>query len=316
MKYVSCVNELFRSEIDKLDEFVLYGQNVSAGSCLGGLTRDLEKSKGCSVFNVPNTENTLVGMGFGLMLSGTSSAYFMKQQDFLLLGIDQLTNTNNFVRQHAPAASFTIVCIAMDAGYEGIQSSLNNLPDFCAIANCKGYTISSKQDAELIIGQCFTKPGFRLISVSQRLFATEMLDIRNATAVDDEFILRYREGKSATIACSNFSLPQGKKLCDQFAQYGLDTSLYGITAAHPGSYDSIVDDAKNAGRLLIIDDSKSYSSANALLELGALRAGVGIVKVVKRRITEDSYRPHSEIFDLDIADVAQQLNLPLQVTKV
>lgn len=313
MKYVSCVNELFRNEISKFHEFVLYGQNVSAGSCLGGLTRGLGESKGCSVFNVPNTENTLVGIGFGLMLSGTSSAFFMKQQDFLLLGIDQLTNTNNFVRQQAPTASFTIVNITMDAGYEGIQSSLNSLSDLCAIANCKGYTLSSKQDAELVVEQCFAKPGFRIISVSQRLFATEILDFQTAIAVHDDFVVRYRQGDTATIACSNFSLPQGKKLCDHFSQSGLDASLYGITAAHPCSYKPIVDDARKTGRLVIIDDSKSYSSINALLEIEALRAGVGMVHVVKRRMTEDSYRPLSESFDVDVSDVALHLNLPLRV---
>ena len=313
MKYVSCVNELFRDEINKFDKFVLYGQNVSTGSCLGGLTRGLGGGNGCSVFNVPNTENALVGMGFGLMLSGTSSAFFMKQQDFLLLGIDQLTNTNNFVRQQAPTASFTIVNITMDSGYEGIQSSLNNLAEFCAIANCKGYTLSSKQDAEVVIEQCFAKPGFRIISVSQRLFGTEILDFQTEIAVHDDLIMGYQQGETVTIACSNFSLPQGKQLCDQFNQLGLDASLYGITAAHPCRYKPIVDDAKKTGRLVIIDDSKCHSSVNALLEIEALRADVGVVHVVKRRMTEDSYRPLSEIFNVDVNDVVQHLNLSRHV---
>ena len=243
MKYISYINNLFRDEISKFDKFVLYGQNVSTGSCLGGLTRGLDKVKGCTVLNTPNTENTLVGMGFGLMLGGISSAFFMKQQDFLLLGIDHLRNTHNFTRQQEPSTSFTIVTITMDAGYEGIQSSLNNLPDFCAIASCEGYTISSKQEAEYVVDQCFVKPGFRIISVSQRLFGTEMLDLYDKVSNQDNFVIEYRQGKDVTIACFNFSLSQGEKLCGQLKQHGIDSSLYSIVAAHPVAYRSIVEDS-------------------------------------------------------------------------
>jgi len=309
MKYVSYLNELYRNRISKFDEFVLYGQNVSTGSCLGGLTRDFQKIKGCNVFNTPNTENTLVGLGFGLMLSGTSSAFFMKQQDFLLLGVDHLRNTYNFMRQQAPSASFTIVNITMDAGYEGIQSSLNNIPDFCAIASCEGYTISSKQEAVSVIGLCFAKPGFRIISVSQRLFGTEILDFQDQVSQKDDFVMEYQQGGDVTIACFNFSLPQGKQLCDQLKQLGIDASLYGIAAAHPGLYKSIVEDAEKTGRLVIIDDSKCYTSVSNQLEIASLRAGVGVVHIVKRRITEESYRPLPEVFNVDVNDVLQRLNL-------
>jgi pyruvate dehydrogenase E1 component beta subunit len=309
MKYVSYLNQIFREEISKLDEFVLYGQNVSTGSCLGGLTRDLEKISGCNVFNTPNTENTLVGMGFGLMLSGTPSAFFMKQQDFLLLGIDHLRNTNNFIRQHPPSSSFTIVNIAMDAGYEGIQSSLNNLPDFCGIASCEGYTISSKQEAEYVIEKYFAKPGFRIISVSQRLFSKEILNLQDHDLQVDNSVIRYCQGGDITIACFNFSLPQGQELKDQLIHFGFDASLYSITAAHPDGYQLIVEDAKKTGRLVIIDDSKSYLSVSRFLEIDSLRAGVGIVHIVKRDTTELSYRPLSEIFNVDIKDVLQNLSL-------
>lgn len=309
MKYISCVNALFRSEIEKFEQFVVYGQNVSTGSSLGGLAVGFSDCTNCSVFNVPNTENALVGMGFGLMLSGISSAYFMKQQDFLLLGIDHLTNTYNYIRQQQPSASFSIVNITMDAGYEGIQSSLNNLADFCAIANCEAYTISSKQEAEAVIGGVFGKPGFRIVSVSQRLFGTEILDFESGTVAHDDMVFGYRQGLNLTVACFNFSLPQGNLLCNQLGELGVEASLYGVAATHSCNYKMIVDDAIRTGRLVIIDDSKSLASMSCRLEIEALRAGVEVVYAVKRKVTEDSYRPNSEIFDVDVTTVLNQLKL-------
>lgn len=310
MKYISYINELFRNEINKTESFVLYGQNVSTGSCLSGLTRDFQKIKGCNIFNTPNTENALVGMGFGLMLGGISSSFFMKQQDFLLLGIDHLRNTNNFIRQQAPSASFTIVNITMDAGYEGIQASLNNLSDFCAIAGCEGYTISSRQDADLIIKKHFVKPGFRIISISQRFFNTEILDLKYRSSQKDNLIIKCMQGRDVTVACFNFSLPQGKQLCDELNQIGITSSLFSITAAHPVTYRSILKDAKKTGSLVIIDDSKCHISISNLLEIEALRSGISKVCIFKRFITEDSYRPISDVFNVSFKDVVQQLNLP------
>jgi pyruvate/2-oxoglutarate/acetoin dehydrogenase E1 component len=311
MKYVSCLNNVFRAQMGRFSDFVLYGQNVSTGSCLGGLTRGLHKMDGCNVFNTPNTENALVGMGFGLMLSGTPSALFLKQQDFLLLGIDHLRNTNNFARQQALSTSFSIINIVMDAGYEGIQSSLNNLPDFCAISSCEGYTISSKQEAEFVIERCFTTTGFKIISVSQRLFGTEILDFQDRVMQADAFVMNYRLGADLTIACFNFSLPQGEILWHQLKELGIEASLYNVAAANPISYKSIVEEAKQSGRLLIIDDSKCYASVSNILEIESLRAGVGIVYVARREITEQSYRPLPEVFDIDVNDIVRRLDFPI-----
>lgn len=309
MKYVSYINSLFKSAINKLDKFVVYGQNVSTGSCLGGLSRDFKKIQGCNVFDTPNTENTLVGLGFGLMISGMPSAFFMKQQDFLLLGIDHLKNTNNFIKQRQPKTSFSIVNIVMDAGFEGIQSSLNNLPDFCAIAGCEGYTISTKQEAETVIGNHFLRPGFRIISVSQRLFGEEILDLSCNKSLKNDSIIRYFEGTDLTIACFNFSLPQGQHLQEKLKKIGINASLYGVSAAHSISYRSIIEDAKKTNRLLIIDDSKCIASVINALEIEALRSGIGFIYAVKRSANEDLYRPHNDIFEIQFTDVCNKLKI-------
>lgn len=135
MKYVEYANSMIREEVIKKDRLVLYGQNIGAGSCLGGLTRSLKVQKNGRIINTQNSENTLVGVGFGLMLNNVSSIYFMKQQDFLLLGIDHLVNTYNIIRVNVPKASFTIMPIIVDSGYEGPQSCLNSFADFCSIGS-------------------------------------------------------------------------------------------------------------------------------------------------------------------------------------
>jgi len=128
MKYIEFINQLIKEKVLEAEKIVLFGQNISAGSCISGLTRNLKVQNGL-IINTPNSENTLCGVGFGLMLNKISSIFFMKQQDFLLLGIDHLVNTYNIIRQKEPSASFTIVTVVMDHGFEGPQHSFNNFGD-------------------------------------------------------------------------------------------------------------------------------------------------------------------------------------------
>ena len=98
MKYIEFVNATLKQEVLKHEKLVLFGQNISAGSCLGGLTRGLKITENSKIINSTNSENSLCGFGFGLMMGGINSVFFMKQLDFLLLGIDHLVNTFNIIR--------------------------------------------------------------------------------------------------------------------------------------------------------------------------------------------------------------------------
>ena len=75
MKYVEYLNGLIRSEVLNTEYAVLFGQNINAGSCLGGLTRNIKMNNTGHIFNSTNAENSLVGFGFGLMINGASGVF-------------------------------------------------------------------------------------------------------------------------------------------------------------------------------------------------------------------------------------------------
>ena len=75
---VNDVNLTIKELVKEKENIVLYGQNINAGSCLSGLTRGLADNTRGLTLNTPNAENTLVGVGFGLMLKGVNSIFFMK----------------------------------------------------------------------------------------------------------------------------------------------------------------------------------------------------------------------------------------------
>ena len=258
MNYIELVNGLLKEEASKHENLVIFGQNVSAGSCIGGMTRGLSVPKSGKIINSTNSENSLCGFGFGMMINGVSSIFFMKQLDFLLLGIDHLVNTYNIIRNHDNNSSFTIFPIVMDNGYQGSQSSSNNFADFCSIGRIKGYTITNKIDAEKIISSKLVSPGFRIIAISQRMFKDEIIVPEKLIYVNEENdVFQYESGEHVTIVCFNFSFPYGQQLSDMFNKKNISCSLFNVNSTTPTNWKKIVDDVSNTKKIIVIDDSKS-----------------------------------------------------------
>lgn len=308
MKYIEYVNGLIAKKTSETEKLVLFGQNISAGSCLSGLTKNLSVGKGGFIINTPNSENTLTGLGFGLMIGGVSSVFFMKQQDFLLLGVDPLVNTYNFIRRKKPTASFTIVFIVSDLGYHGLQSSLNNFGDFCSLARIPGFTITNRVDAEEIINSHLIAPGFRIIGVSQRLFGKDILDIPNVYSNNEKTLFQYTAGAKATIVCFNLSLPYGWELYSKLQEEDITASLFSVNATTPIDWQKIIESVKKTKNLLVLDDSKSANlSCDNLLVHVLEKCQLNTTIVVKRKLPEDWLSPNSDELAVNYEGIIKKL---------
>jgi len=307
MKYVQYVNSLLKSKIEKEDNLVIYGQNIDAGSCLSGLTRGLGSINNGLTINTPNSENTLVGIGFGLMLNGNSSIFFMKQMDFLLLGIDHLVNTYNIIRQNEPKASFTIFPINVDSGYEGPQSALNNFNDFCSIAGVEGFSFTNKIDTEQIISNYLVKPGFRIMSPSQRLLREDVLDIKGINQGKDCCYFQYKKGKDVSIVCFNYSLPYGMVLCDKLIKRNIQPSLFSINSYLEFDYTNIINDIITTNNIIVIDDTKSRNSlSDKFLRKIYSDCTLDQKIILNRKINRDLFYPRNDLLEIDYQSIIEK----------
>jgi len=308
MKYVQHINKLISDKVLEKEQLVLFGQNISAGSCISGLTKNLKIQKNSIIINTPNCENSLCGIGFGLMLNGVDSIFFMKQQDFLLLGIDHLVNTYNFIRLKNPSASFTIMFVVVDMGYQGLQSSLNNFGDFCSIARIPGFTITNKVDAEQIISKHLVSPGFRLIGISQRLFNEELIDLSLIKSNEDKTIFQYFEGNDTTIVCFNLSLPYGLELYQKLKEKKHNSSLFSVNAVTPIKWNDIIENVKKTKKLVVIDDSKSENLScdnfiNDVLNECKLEKKV----IIKKLFSENWLWPNPDKLEINYDEIMNRL---------
>jgi pyruvate dehydrogenase E1 component beta subunit len=310
MNYIQHVNGTLRARIEAVStDVVVFGQNVAAGSKIGGLAAGLTPGPRRTLLNTPNVENAEVGIGLGLMLQGVSSVFVMKQQDFLLLGLDQMTNTYNIVRGRTPNAFFSIVTIIVDSGYEGPQSCYNGFSDICSMARVPGYVATNKIDVERIFSSHLTKPGFRVFGVSQRLFRQPVIEPPGLVSHDAEMdILGYARGDDVTIAAFNCAFPQALQLHDALERSGMTASLFSVNAVLPASWGLITDDVRRTGRLVVLDDSKSVNrTSDRLIAESTRYCPRDKIIAATRPFSEDWFRPNSDIMAVDIDTLVAQL---------
>jgi pyruvate dehydrogenase E1 component beta subunit len=288
---------------------LLYGENIDTGSRIAGLARGLTVNPAGRILNVGNCELTHCGVGFGIMIDKGNAVLFMKQLDFLLLGLDQLVNTFNYIRAYEGAdkiGSFSIFLIICDQGYQGPQSSINAASDFASLANVSVFCLNAVSDVEGIIAEQFVSPGFRIICLSQRLFGGEALDIQTIAKSDDSAVYHYRSGADVTLACYNFALRAGVASADHLAKSGRQCDLFHVNFLPSGNFDAVIESVERTGKLVVMDDSKSLNkfSDRLVAELHRRKIAFSLMSAVRRGSSDREYGVDEDRFVVDDEAVA------------
>jgi pyruvate/2-oxoglutarate/acetoin dehydrogenase E1 component len=312
MKYTDYINILIKERVKPVENCILFGQNINAGSCLGGLTKNIVLKDNSCIINSTNAENSLVGFGFGLMMNGASSVFLMKQLDFLLLGIDHLVNTYNIIRSvkdKYPTGSFTIVATVVDSGYDGPQSSFNNFHDICSIARVNGFNINNKSDADHIFNNEFLQPGFRIIALSQRLGKLEMNNsLPPINIISKGNIFQYSDGIDVTIVSINFSFCQASSLVKYLLENKIAATHFQVNNIINSNWDEVILNVAMTKKIIIIDDSKSIQTATYLLLSHLSGMDIQTKIIIKQELSSDWLYPRSDVFEINAESILNQLS--------
>lgn len=312
--YLASINQQIVSVVSRVPRICLYGQNLNTGTFISGLTRGLKVESSGRIVNVPNCENTLCGMGFGMMLNGVSCVYFVKQQDFMVLGIDHFINTYNFIRcsrNIESLGSFSIVMLVCDQGMQGPQSSFDNMGDFCSIARVPCYTLTNSQDTAFVLGQQMVSPGFRMIGISSRLAKSTFIEPGLTGRSGDGAVFQYTEGAGATIVCSNFSFAEGHALQQRLTERGVESSLFSVNYLPSIKWDMIKQSVARTHKLVVMDDSKSVHLPAYMLLDALHQDGIAFERVVVARGDKIDFCMSPDRYEVDFDGIVAKLSMGL-----
>jgi len=258
-KYLSSVNEIIAREVNRLECALVYGENIDRGSYLSGLSKNLTAGSRRRILNVGNCEYTHCGVGFGVMLAGANAVLFVKQLDFMLLGMDHFVSTYGLLRAGQGLdrlGSFTIVVAVYDQGHQGPQSSFNDVASMCSMARVSGFTVTNLADATAVAEQEIHRPGFRIIALTQKSAGEDVFAPQGVVHSGDCAAFRYFVGSDLTIVCANFSLRNGLALRAELAARGISSSVFSVNPVIDPDWRLLAADAERTGAVLVLDDSK------------------------------------------------------------
>ncbi len=246
---------------------VVFGQNVFAGSRISGLGKNLETIPGVKAMNTPNIENSLMATGMGLLLAGTSSIFIMKQHDFALLGLDQLTNTWNLVRAQDLTAYFVVLMVVVDTGLEGPQANLNNLDEFASLTRAPVYLLSTQEN----IDQAFllaSGPGLHFMAVGQSRLKS-IVDSSESNASmgrTGTLIERSSKANNCVIVYFGLNIQLAEHLAMKLSRVHLNSDIFAVMEL--SNINALIADPRieNYQYLVIADSGKSMFSASAQYE--------------------------------------------------
>ncbi len=213
MKFYEFINQEFTKALEADRPSLIIGQNVAAGSHLGGLTRGFHDINSVQVINSPNSENTLAGFALGTALGGVKTIFWLKQQDFVYLGLDALVNSAALIRnsEHYSSASCTFAMTVMDSGWEGPQASSNFSNQISQLTNIPALFASGLKEAEASI-RISRNLDISLVVFSQKLLGLELSSFQPNGEIDEvRGIVNYRRQRSKgsmVVVTSNFAFQE------------------------------------------------------------------------------------------------------------
>lgn len=261
--YLQAINKIISDRVNQMENTLVYGENLDRGSFISGLSKNLVSGPTRLVKNVGNCEYTHCGVGFGLMMSGKNAVLFVKQLDFMMLGIDHFVSTYGSVRAtryQQPLGSFTIITAIYDQGFQGPQSSFRGLGEICSMSGVSGFLLQELSDAKKIVSEEISKPGIRFFALSQRKANEELIEVNIVDAAPDNSVIQYKRGSDVSIVCFGHSLAQGKSLVNLCNEKGKDASIFSVNYVEDAKWEIAVRDASRRKKLVIIDDSRSPTS--------------------------------------------------------
>lgn len=93
IQYPDAIRETLRQALITKPDVFLFGEGINDQPALFGVTTGLYKEFGeHRVFDIPLSENALMGVATGAAMAGLRPIYFHNRPDFLLLAMDQLIN--------------------------------------------------------------------------------------------------------------------------------------------------------------------------------------------------------------------------------
>ncbi len=254
--------------LKKDKNLICYGLGVNDPKRVFGTTQNLVEKYGKSrVFDVPNSENTIMGVAVGAALNGTRSVITHQRLDFFLLAMDQLVNSASkwkYMFGSKKSLPITIRLIIGRGWGQGPTHSQNLQSWFYHIPGLKLVCPSNPKDAkELLINSIFDPNP--VIFIEHRWLHSSIGLLKKKNNISALRLNKvFKKGKDVTIISNGYltiEANEASKILE--SEFGISCEIIDLNVIKPLNLNLIFNSIKKTKRVLLLDTGMTTGSISA-----------------------------------------------------
>ena len=264
IKFHQAINKALEYCLKKDKKMILYGLGVSDPKEIFETTINLQKKFGAHrVFDIPNSENALTGMGIGYGMMGGRVVMTHQRLDFSLLSLDQLIN-NAAKLFYTSDGKFSVpITIRLIIGRGWGQGPNHSQALQSLFAHIPGLKVVSPSDPNnaynLLISSIFDNNP--TIFIEHRwLHNQEGKVSTNNYKKKIKSLEKISSGKELTIISNSIMTIEAIKANNILKKNNIKCDIINLLSLNPLDLKPIIKSVKKTGRLIILDIDHGYIS--------------------------------------------------------
>jgi acetoin:2,6-dichlorophenolindophenol oxidoreductase subunit beta len=274
LSYVAAIREALDIALESDPNVFVLGQGVDDPGSMFGTTKGLHAKYGRQrVFDIPLSEEGMMGVSAGAAMNGMRPVYMHNRPDFILLAMNQLVT-------HA-------------AKYHFMDNGQTTVPMVVWAAIGRGWG-SGAQHSQAIQGLLLGAPGLKIVMPStpfdaKGLTLAAIADNNPVLIFEHRWLMRKdgivpegpykvpigkgtyrRRGADLTIAGASHALELALTAASKLAADGIDAEVIDLRTIKPLDTGIIEESLKKTGRLLVVDTG--WAMGGVCAEIGCLAA--------------------------------------------
>ena len=264
IKFHQAINMALEYSLKKDKRLILYGLGVSDPKEIFETTINLQKKFGSQrVFDTPNSENALTGMGIGYGMMGGRVVMTHQRLDFSLLSLDQLINNAAklfYTSDGKFSVPITIRLIVGRGWGQGPNHSQALQSLFAHIPGLKVVSPSNPNNAyNLLISSIFDNNP--TIFIEHRWLHNQEGRIKkNYKPKKIQSFEKISTGKDLTIVCNSLMTVEAIKANKILKKNKIKCDIINLLSLNPLNFNVIIKSVKKTGKLIVCDIDHGHIS--------------------------------------------------------
>ena len=266
ISYTDAINEALISEMRKNKKILSFGLGINDPKKIFNTTKNLSNFFGNErIFDVPNSENSILGIGIGLSISGIPCIITHQRLDFFLLAFDQLINSAskwNYMFGGNSSVPIVIRLIIGRGWGQGPTHSQNLQAVFSHFPGLKVVMPTSPYDAKGLLISSIRDPNPVIFLEHRWLHNTTGHVPKKSYTIEIGKSKKIMSGNDLTIVSTSYFTIEVQKLIDVIKDQ-ISIDLIDLRSIKPLDQNIIINSIKKTNKLLILDSGFKTNSISS-----------------------------------------------------